>query len=237
MKRFITLLGFALLLVAAPVLATDNNNVSQLIVSGDGKVSVAPDQAIIVLGVETRNVSASDAAAQNADLMNKTVNALLSVGIDKSNIQTSTYSLSIPTQNGPMPTASEGNVTNPPEFVATNQVTVKTNGTEGVGMILDAAIAAGSNSIQSVSFGLQNPQPQMDNALKLAIQDAQRKAKVMASAAGVTLGRVMEVSGGYSYTSAPSANFRAFSLEAAPTPVLPGQMEVSASISMTYQIT
>jgi uncharacterized protein YggE len=235
MKRFVMFLGIALLLAAAPVYAADNCNISQMVVSGDGKVSATPDQATIVLGVETRNVSASAAAVENADLMNKTINALLAAGINRSDIQTSTYSLSLPTQTEPVLASAGRNAIKPPEFVATNQVTVRTNDTSGVGKILDAAIAAGSNSIQSVSFDLKDSKPQMDSALKLAIEDAQRKAKVMASAAGVKLGKILDVSGGYSYT-APAARYNLLE-GAAPTPILPGQMDVTASISITYQIT
>ena len=229
------LLGIVLLLaMAVPGSAVDINNASKIIIQGEGKVYAAPDQAIIVLGVETRNASAAVAAAQNAGLMNKTINALLAAGINKSNIQTSTYSLSIPTENDQAATTGTGNKTNPPEFVATNQVTVTSNNTQGVGKILDAAIASGSNSVQSISFQLKDSNPQMDKALALAIVDAQRKAQVMANAAGVKLGRVLEISAGYSY-SAPTARYDLVSA-AAPTPVLPGQMEVTASVSMTYEI-
>ncbi|MGA9097540.1 MAG: SIMPL domain-containing protein [Methanotrichaceae archaeon] len=236
MKEFcILLLGSVLLMAMAfPGSAADINNASKITVQGQGNVYAAPDQAIIVLGVETRNTSASVAAAQNAELMNKTVNALLTAGINKSNIQTSTYSLSIPTENDQIATAQTGNTTKPPEFVATNQVTVTTNNTQGVGRILDAAIASGSNSVQSISFQLKDSNPQMDKALTLAIEDAQRKAQVMAKAAGVKLGRVLEISSGYSY-AAPTARYDVLSA-AASTPVLPGQMEVTASISMTYEI-
>lgn len=236
MKRFcIMLLGSVLLMAMAfPGSAADINNASKITVQGEGNVYAAPDQATIVLGVETRNTSASVAAAQNAELMNKTINALLAAGINKSDIQTSTYSLSIPTTNDQSAITVTGNTTKPPEFVATNQVTVTTNNTQGVGKILDAAIAAGTNSVQSISFQLKDSNPQMDKALTLAIEDAQRKAQVMAKAAGVTLGRVLEISGGYSYAS-PAPRYNLVSA-AAPTPVLPGQMEVTASISMTYEI-
>jgi len=229
------LLGSVLLMAMAfPGSAADINNASKITVQGEGNVYAAPDQATIVLGVETRNTSASVAAAQNAELMNKTINALLAAGINKSDIQTSTYSLSIPTTNDQSAITVTGNTTKPPEFVATNQVTVTTNNTQGVGKILDAAIAAGTNSVQSISFQLKDSNPQMDKALTLAIEDAQRKAQVMAKAAGVTLGRVLEISGGYSYAS-PAPRYNLVSA-AAPTPVLPGQMEVTASISMTYEI-
>lgn len=229
------LLGSVLIMaIAFPVSAADINNASKLMIQGEGKVNAAPDQAIIILGVETRNISASAAAAQNAELMNKTINALLRAGINKSDIQTSTYSLSIPAENDQTATAENGDRTKPLEFVAANQVTVLTNNTQGVGTILDAAIAAGSNNVQSISFQLKDQKPQMDRALTLAIEDARRKAEVIAAAAGVKLGRVLEISGGYSY-AAPAARFDLVSA-AAPTPVLPGQMEVTASISVTYEI-
>ncbi len=229
------LLGSVLLMaIVSTGSAADINNASKIIIQGDGKVDAAPDQAIIVLGVETRNISASVAATQNAELMNKTINALLTAGINKSNIQTSTYSLSLPTTNDQSTITVTGNATKPPEFVATNQVTVMTNNTQGVGKILDAATAAGSNNVQSISFQLRDSKPQMDRALVLAIEDAQRKAQIMANAAGVKLGRVLEISGGYSYAT-PAARYDLVSA-AAPTPVLPGQMEVTASISMTYEI-
>ncbi|MFB3765041.1 MAG: SIMPL domain-containing protein [Methanotrichaceae archaeon] len=236
MKGFCIILLGSVMVMAIVSLgsAADINNASKIIIQGDGKVNAAPDQAIIILGVETRNISASVAATQNAELMNKTINALLATGINKSDIQTSTYSLSIPAPNDQLAAVQTGNTTKPPEFVATNQVTVMTNNTSGLGKILDAAIAAGSNNVQSINFQLRDPKPQMDRALALAIADAQRKAQVIAKAAGVKIGRVLEISGGYSY-AAPAARYDLVSA-AAPTPVLPGQMEVTASISMTYEI-
>lgn len=231
----IVFLGLVLIMANASFgSATDINNASKIIIQGDGKVKTVPDQAVIVLGIETRNPSAAVAAFQNAELMNKTINALLAAGINKPDIQTSTYSLSIPSESDQTAMTGTGRSIKPLEFVATNQVTVMTNDTQGVGKILDAAIAAGSNSVQSIAFQLKDSKSQMDQALSLAIQDAQRKAQVIAKAAGVKLGRVLEISGGYSY-SAPAARYDMLSA-AALTPILPGQMEVSASISMTYEI-
>ncbi len=237
----IMLLGLVLLMASVlPATAQDdeNANVSKLIVQGEGKVFAAPDIAIIVLGVETRNASAAGAVAENAMLMNSTKKALMDAGIAEKDIQTSTYSLTTWPEEEPRPleaasTVSE-NVT-PPEFIATNRVTVRLNDTGIVGSVLDAAVAAGSNNIQSISFDLSDPAPEKDRALTMAIQDAMRKAEVAASAAGVELGRIMEISEGYSFVSARSEV--AFSLAAAPTtPISPGEMEVTASVTMTYEI-
>ncbi len=231
-SSMIVIAGLALLLAAAlPASAAEsgNGNVSKLIVQGDGKATAAPDMATIVLGVETRNASAAVAATDNARLMNATVAALLKAGIKQKDIQTSTYSLT--TEQREEPKADEKPM--PPEFIATNQVTVQMNDTGAVGKVLDAAVSAGSNSIQSVSFDLRDPKPEKDQALTLAIKDARRKAEVAAVAAGVKLGRVLEVSEGYGFVSPAARSAVAFDFA---TPIQPGEMEVSASVTLTYEI-
>jgi hypothetical protein len=221
-----------LLFLAAPAMAVTENNASKLTVQGDGKVSASPDMAIIVLGVETQNASAARAAGENAGLMNETINALLAAGIAENDIQTSSFSLTTmpvpedePKMTSEMPKA--------PVFLATNQVTVRLNNTTDVGMVLDAAVSAGSNSIQQVSFDLRDPSPQNDRAMTLAIEDAKRQAEVAANAAGVKLVRILEITEGYGYIAqtAKSALFAD-----AGTPIQPGQLEISASVTVTYEI-
>jgi hypothetical protein len=227
----IVFLGLVLLFLVVPcATAATDNNVSKLTVQGDGKVSAAPDMATIVLGVETQNANASVAVRENAALMNETINALLGAGIAENEIQTSSFSLTTMPQDEPKMT---GETPKAPVFLATNQVTVKLNNTTDVGRVLDAAVSAGSNSIQQVSFDLRDPIPQNDMALTKAIEDAQRQAEVAASAAGVNLGRVLEITEGYGFVTAAakSASFADFA-----TPIQPGELEISASVTVVYEI-
>jgi len=93
------LLGFIIVLeLANPALGIDEN-ISKLIVQGEGKISAIPDQVTIVLGVQTRNAKASSAAEENAQLMNQTIEALLDSGVDVKDIQTSLYSLALETND------------------------------------------------------------------------------------------------------------------------------------------
>ncbi|MDD1748808.1 MAG: SIMPL domain-containing protein [Methanothrix sp.] len=225
----IVFLGILILFLAVPFSTAMENNMSKLIVQGEGKASAAPDRATVVLGVQTRDASAAIAAAENARLMNETIAALLAAGIAESEIQTSGYSLGTEPQDEPV-MAEETQKTQ--EFLASNTVTVNMNNTADVGRVLDAAVAAGSNSIQEVSFDLLDPQPQKDLALTLAIEDARRKAEIAARAAGVKLGRVLEISEGYGYVAQAS---RGAMFDVA-TPVQPGKMEITASVTMTYEI-
>ena len=231
MKK-LNIIFWGLMLVMAvsfPVFAGENN-VSKLIVQGEGKVSATPDMATIILGVEAFNASASGAAAENARLMNETIMSLLSAGIAEKDIQTSSLSLNTVTQEEQIAGKEKPKAQ---EFVATNQVTVKLNNTRDVGEVLDAAVSAGSNSIQEVNFDIQNPQPEKDRALTSAIEDARRKAEVAADAAEMKLGKVLEISEGYGYVSA-AAKSAVFSNVA--TPIQPGELEVTASVTVTYEI-
>jgi uncharacterized protein YggE len=225
----IVFLGIMLLFLVVPLAFAVENNMSKLIVQGEGKASAAPDRATIVLGVQTRDASATIAAAENARQMNETITALLTAGITESEIQTSGYTLGTEPQDV---SAMAGEKQKAPLFVASNTVTVDLNNTTDVGRVLDAAVSAGSNSIQEVAFDLQNPGPQKDLALTMAIEDAQRKAEIAAKAAKVKLGRVLEISEGYGYVAAAS---RSASFDVA-TPILPGKMEITASVTVTYEI-
>ncbi len=231
MKKINTMFWGLMLILAVsfPVFA-DENNVSKLIVQGEGKVIATPDMATIVLGVQTFNVSASGAAAENSRLMNETIASLRSARIAEKDIQTSSFSLKTVPQEEQIALKE---MPKDKEFVATNQVTVRLNNTRDVGEVLDAAVSAGSNSIQEVNFDIRDPQPKKDNALTLAIEDARRKAEVAAAAAEVKLGKVLEISEGYGYVSA-TAKSAVFSNVA--TPIQPGELEVTATVTMTYEI-
>jgi uncharacterized protein len=227
----IVFLGLMLLFLAVPnATAATENNTSKLTVQGDGKVTASPDMATIVLGVETQNASAAGAVRENAGLMNETINALKAAGIAENNIQTSSFSLTTMPQDQPKMANEKPKA---PVFLATNQVTVKLNNTTDVSRVLDAAVSAGSNSIQQVSFDLRDPRPQNDRAMTLAIEDARRQAEVAANAAGVKLGRVLEITEGYGYV-APTAKKALFADIA--TPIQSGQLEVSASVTVIYEI-
>jgi hypothetical protein len=222
-------LGMMLLVLVFPFATAAENNVSKLIVQGEGKVIAAPDKVTVVLGVETRDSSAAIAASDNAQLMNETIAALIAAVIAEKEIQTSSYSLRTASQDEPV---LAGTRQKAPEFLASNLVTVNLNNTTDVGRVLDAAVSAGSNTIQEVSFDLKDSQPQQDLALTMAIEDARRKAEVAAEAAGLNLGKVLEISEGYGYVSAKSQS-AVFDMA---TPIQPGQMEITASVTMTYEI-
>lgn len=226
----VAFIGMALILVATILSgAVDDETVPKLIVQGDGEVSVDPDIVTIILGVETRDESAAVAAVDNADLMNQTIDALLDAGVKEDNIQTTGYSI-VSRSRG-----TDDDTVEKIEFIASNQVAVELNVTDemDIGDVLDAAIAAGTNRVESITFGLSDPRAGMNLALEDAVEDAMSDAAVIASAAGVKLGKIMEISEGYTYIPTSKA---ALFTEFAVTPVIAGTLDITASVSITYEI-
>lgn len=235
----IVLLGLIFVMLAPLAYAETDESIPKLSVDGSGKVSVPPDQVTIELGVETRNVSSEVAAAENAKLMNMTVKALLASGLKEEEIQTSQYRIALSTGDAELIKALAG-VNQTLEYLAASSIKVKMNATVDVGRILGAAISAGSNKVKSVTYSLMDSEPQKDEALAKAVANARRKAEILASSAGVELGRLLSISEGYSYyeSAVESVAFEADegSTTEISVPLEPKDVTIEAKVSMVYEI-
>ena len=234
MRKLIALsVGIMILVVLLPALAATNETLSQLVVDGEGEISVSPDMVTIELGVETTNASSEIAAAQNAEIMNRTMKALFAAGMKSEFIQDSQYSLEIPSEDFLLRAFSKEEI--PPEYVASRSITIKMNATEDIGRYIEAAVAAGSNKIGGISFYLSDPGPEESKALAEAISNARTKAEMMALSAGVRLGRLLEISEGYSSSYAVAAAAPADG-GGEPIQIKPKMIDVSSSVKLTYEV-
>jgi uncharacterized protein YggE len=205
--------------------------VKTLQVTGMGSVSANPDEAVLVLAVQTQAATAVQASSDNAAMMSTVMNALVNVGVSKSAIQTVSYTL----------TPMYGNTvdqTTPAKllgYVARNAIQVTLTDLSSVGKVLDTAVNAGVNEVQDVEFTLS---PSAFTAVErqasqLAIADADANAKAIASTLGVTLIGPISVSPEYTYQPIVQ---RLTAGPAASTPIQPGTLQVTASVQITYQI-
>ena len=227
------ILGLVVLLVSAGSCMAEYDDRSKLIVSGTGEATATPDMVTVVLGVETKDESANVAATRNAQLTTDTIDALIGAGVNKEDIKTTRYTIY------PRRDWIDGKPSEKVEFEVSNQITFTMdliNETD-VGVVLDAAVSAGTNTVNSVSFGLRDPAPLMEEALKDAIANARKKADVISGAAGVSLGKILTISEG---GPSPIPNGDVMYLRAdalgASTPIVPGDVEVSAGVSLIYEI-
>ncbi len=197
--------------------------------TGSATVASTPDKANVDLGVTTQATTAQDAAAQNATQVTSVLNAIRGVLGANANIKTINYSLS-PIYNNPAPGQSQVIV----GYLASNIVDATITDLTLIGRVIDAGIAGGANRVQGISFGLQNPDPVQAQALKAAAAASLAQAKAIASGLGVNTGNVLHASQGGSVS--PPVVFGA-AAAGATTPIEPGAIQVSASVTIEIEIT
>lgn len=236
--RLLAVLATPVLLVAlSPRLlgqTANTDQVSGLTVAGNADVRVAPDLADVELGVVTEAPSATDARQQNASRVGKVITAIKALGIPDNMIRTSVFQLE------PVRRFANQNQQGEPPIVGyrvSNIVGVRTSNLDLVPRIIDDSIKAGANTVNSVGFMLSDEASARQSALRQAIADAKANASVMAKELGVTLGRVLNATQGGASVQPPVPMYRMASESvSAPTPILPGEVTVSASVTVTYQI-
>ena len=191
----------------------------------------APDVAYITLGVETRDASADKAAQENADRMAKVFDALYALGLTDKELTTSGYNIYSSTQVLNRGLQNEEYITT---YHVHNRINVKTKDLTSVGQIIDAAVKAGANQVQGVTFDIEDKQEMQLEALKNAIRQGMAKAEVMADATGITLGGIASINENYA-SYAPVVSAMAFRLDAAAeTTINPDDVEVTATVNLDF---
>lgn len=227
MHRFFSSLVF--LVFAIPHAFASAQEVPVIMVSGYATVEVAPDMATISLGAETQARQAVDAMRQNNLAMEGLFDVLKRAGVSAQDMQTSGLSLDPQYQH------SSGNTPKLTGYVARNRVSVRIHNLDSLGGVLDAAISAGSNAFFGVNFGLQNPDAVQDAALAAAIARARVKAEIMATAAGVKLGKLVSISESGSFDR-PVPMMREAMAVMDSVPVAAGSVGVSATANLVYEV-
>ena len=182
--------------LAGAVLALQVPSVAQSPASGDGAatrsitvtgiatVRAKPDEAVVSLGVHTEAEKAQEAMEQNAAKMNQVFAALEDLGIGDADLATSYISLN------PMWTSDGREVTG---FQADNTVDVTIHEMGKVGKVIDAAVDAGANIANGITFRLSDANAGVNEALAKAVENARTKADAMAEAADATVGEVLTI--------------------------------------------
>lgn len=208
-----------------------------LTVSAQGTVERAPDQAVLMLAVESEAASARDAARTNATKMERVLAAIRGAGIPANRIRTVGYDLQ------PVYSRQE-RAEDPPRIAgyrAVNRVQVTIDALDRVGPALDAAIEAGANRAENLYYQLKDTSAARLEALELATAKARREAEVVARAAGERLGAVQSIHVD-SYAPPPPrpvemyARAQAMDAMKLETPVEAGTLSVVASVTVVYRL-
>ena len=230
----LVLLALALGACSPTVMANPAPPVRSMNVSGSGQVYLAPDIAYINIGVHTEKPAAADAVAENKDQTQKVIDTLKSAGVDPKDISTTNFSIWSNTQYSP-----DGQP-NGTTYVVDNTVSVTVRKLGDLGDLLDSAVASGANNVNSIQFDVADKTEALKEARAQAVKDAETQAQELATAAGVKLGDIQNISFNDTlpvpYANTFGKGGGGAVAEAAAVPIQPGQLTLSVTVNMTYEI-
>ncbi len=221
---------------------TQIGSVASITVSGTGKASAVPNIAHISFTVQE---NASTVAAAQDSATKRTENALAALkklGVEDKDIKTSGYQVMPQYENA----ACRGGYC-PPDtskitgYQVMQSIEVKVRDTAKAGDVLAALGGAGVQNVSGPNFMVDDDAVVQAEARGEAIEDARKKAEVLAKQLGVRLGKVVSFSesGGpmpyFAYGKGGVAMDSAVTAPAAP-PLPTGQNETTVTVMIQYEI-
>lgn len=234
-KSFIVfaVMAFALLLSAcAPASNADARTLS---VSGSGEAFLAPDIAYIYIGVHTENPTAAEAVSENTSRTEELIQAIQEFGIDPKDIRTTNFSIYPMDRFDPATGLPSGEKI----YAVDNTVYVTVRELARLGDLLDTAVQAGANTVNSVQFDVADKDAALQEARAEAVKDAQAQAQALAQATGLSLGEIRSISfldlQPYPIFDGKGGGGGAFA-EGAAVPIQPGQLTFTVNVNVTYEL-
>jgi uncharacterized protein YggE len=232
----VALMGAVLLSACAPAgpQAAATPQPHTIAVTGEGQAFGAPDVANVSLGVSVTNTDVGAAVSQANDVMNRITSALGSLGIDTKDIQTTYYNVWPEQPINPQ----TGEPSGPTKYHVDSTLQVKVRKIDQTGAVIQKALDSGANTVNGLSFSIDDPKPLQSQARKAAVDDARQRAAELAAALGVTVGDPISVSETINAVPQPQI----FAAEAAKglggggVPVSTGQLSVDVQVEVTFAL-
>ena len=204
-----------------------------VVASGVATVKRAPDQAFVTFITESRAARPAEAQKLNAQAMAQVQEAVKRAGISADAVRTLSFNLreDVDWVNGKR--TSRG-------YVVSNAIEVRVDKLDDVGRLLDAAVTAGATNVSSIRFELKGRSGAEREAVRLAVADARARADAAAEGAGtkvVSVVRIEETSDRNIPPPMPMMRMAEARVAAAPeTPVVAGEIEIRATVTLTAAI-
>lgn len=203
-------------------------------VDGKGEVTAVPDTAMLSLGVSKNATTVQDAQNQVNTVINQLTAELKKLGVEEKNIKTTNYSVNPNYDYNSGKQAITG-------YSVNADVQVRIKEIDKANQAIDIATKAGANQIGGVQFVLdeQKQKELEEQARKEAIDSAKEKAKSISEAAGINLGKIVDVresnSGAQPLPYAMSATLEKDARANAPTDLKPGENKVTITVTLSYE--
>jgi uncharacterized protein len=231
----LSLTGLAAAAAFAPIpsSAEESKTMPRVIsLNGHGEVKAKPDMAVVTVGVMSQAQTAREALTQNTAAMEKIFASLKAGGIEARDIQTSNFSVNPRYDYGQ-------NNRQPPRLVGydvSNSVAVSVRKLDTLGSVLDTVVSQGSNQINGIMFAIADDDKLQDEARKVAVADAERKAKLYAEATHITLGQIMGVSESNFQPPQPVYGKAMRADAAGAVPIAEGEQTVAIDVNIMWEI-
>ncbi|MBX9462275.1 MAG: SIMPL domain-containing protein [Aquamicrobium sp.] len=237
-RRYLPMLLAAAMTLPSVAMAqeTQAGQTPRVVVTGEGETAIAPDMAIVSLAVMREADTARAALDANNEAMNAVITAMKEAGIEQRDLQTAGLQIN-PRYVYPQNNESEQQ----PRIVAyqvSNTLTVRVRDIAAVGEIIDRSVTLGVNQGGNITFTNDDPAAATTEARKRAVEDAVTRARTLAEAAGVELGRILELSEqSFAPPPMPLAG-RAYRMEAAAdaVPVEAGENTYRVQVNVTFEL-
>jgi len=211
----------------APAMIPDG---TLLDITATGKTTRVPDLATIRAGVVTQAPTAAAALSDNANRMSAVLSALKRAGIQPRDVATANVSLQ------PQYRYEDNKPPVITGYQATNTVSIRFRDIAKSGAILDALVAQGANQIDGPNLSLDQPDAALDEARVDAVKRAQARAQLYAKAAGLSVSRILAIAEGGEIAGPPPPMpvYRMAAAKAADTQVMPGESDVTVTITVRF---
>jgi len=234
---FIGLTIYTKLTVTIPLVNNETEKTNVFHVQGTGKATGTPDLATATIGVTYDGATVLEAQTKINEATTKVVSALKKIGINEKDIKTQNYSINPRYGYMPMRNTQDG-------YTASQNIEIKTKSVTLINKAIDTATANGANVVNAASFTFSDDsQKKLENqAREMAVKDAKDKAQTLSKAAGMNLGKVVDIT---------ESNDRAFpvpmfktgmgsgtgtSEATPPTQINPGENTVTINVDLSYEI-
>jgi len=242
MLRFLALSALVLGGVAAALAqATVTPPPRTITVTGTAQVQATPDLALVVVAVQTQAETLTAAVEANNTAANRVVQAINNLRITRLTVRTIDFNVSpiyeqIPPNPPPM-------MTSPPRIIGyqvINRLEARIPGgtsaalSSAVSRVIDAALNAGANRVDSIQFTLDDMTTANNQALAQAVNNARSTARAVAIAAGVQIVALQSLTTQPFYQ--PVSYLARAELASSAPPIIAGQLTIQATVTAVYTI-
>lgn len=231
MLKKIILLSAMGLLLAVPVFANEApKTVVQVI--GNSQKEVIPDMARITFSINSVNANLEKAKNGNTQIANQVFANLKEQGVTEEQIKTNTY------QVNPVYNYEKDKLPKLEGYRVTNSLQILTS-IEKVGILVNEITSAGANEINSIRFETANEADSKNQALRDAVEDALKKAEVIATALNKRVANVTVVNESgvfYHPVMMESRMLKNASMDAGAPNIPAGKVTVGANVQITVEL-